>query len=104
MQTEVVGGQLIAVRVLLDRPGFTVTQVTPASTVFRTVLTFSTARHVLELGQLTPVSGVVVPEFWLDHVIPPSLLMRMVPFQPTAKQRVGLAQLKASRSEPVPDG
>jgi hypothetical protein len=36
-----------------------------------------TATQLLAVGQLTPNSDLVVPEFWLSHVVPLSVVVTM---------------------------
>ena len=56
------------------------------------------------MGQLISARANVAGELCADQVAPPSLLARIVPAAPTAKQALVVGQLTPFRSRVVPDG
>ena len=62
-----------------------------------------TAKQLLALGQLTPRSGLLVPEICVVQVLPPSLVAEMVPSPATTKQVVVLGQLTPWAELPGPE-
>ena len=48
-------------------------------------MVWPTAKHVVVLTQLTPLSCFVMPEVCADHVVPPFVVATMAPVAPTAQ-------------------
>src|SRR2546425_12468695 len=62
-----------------------------------------TAKHVAEFGQLMPEREFVVPDTWVDQVLPLSAERRMTPTSPTPKQIIAVGQLTPRRLLTVRD-
>src|SRR2546428_733090 len=100
----VVLGQLILVNPLQAATfGFSFAQVAPPLVVARMVPDRPTAKHVAEFGQLMPEREFVVPDTWVDQVLPLSAERRMTPTSPTPKQIIAVGQLTPRRLLTVRD-